>query len=61
MAIRIIADAMTLEIDNRVVATTRVAEHAAAMANGAWIKSPQGANVCSNPVLWLVQQPPRSQ
>jgi hypothetical protein len=30
MAIRIIADAMTLEIVNRVVATTRVGEHAAA-------------------------------
>jgi hypothetical protein len=34
MAIRIIADAMTLEIENHVVATTRVGEHAE--ADGKW-------------------------
>jgi len=34
MAIRIIADVVTLEIDNRVVATTRVGGHAA--ADGKW-------------------------
>ncbi len=61
MGIRVIADAMALEIDNRVVATTGVGEPAA--ADGKWSMDQVGreANVCSNPVLWLVQRSPRSQ
>ena len=39
MALRITGDAMTLEIDYRVVATARFSEHAAAGGNGAWIVS----------------------
>jgi hypothetical protein len=61
MAIRIIADAMTLEIENHVVATTRVGEHAAADGKWGMDQVGRGANVCSNPVLWLVQRAPRSQ
>jgi hypothetical protein len=37
MAIRITDDMMTLEIDNRVVATARFSGHAASDGNGAWI------------------------
>jgi hypothetical protein len=39
MALRITHDAMTLETGNRVVATARFSEHAAADGNGAWIVS----------------------
>jgi hypothetical protein len=39
MALQITHDTMTLEIDNRVVATARFGEHAAADGNGAWILS----------------------
>jgi hypothetical protein len=39
MALLITDDMMTLEIDNRVVATARFSEHAAADGNGAWIVS----------------------
>jgi hypothetical protein len=39
MAIRITRDTMTLEIGNRVVATARFSEHAAADGHGAWIVS----------------------
>ena len=39
MAIRITNDMMTLEIDNRVVATARYKAYAAADGNGAWIVS----------------------
>jgi hypothetical protein len=57
MAIRIMADAMILEIDNR------VGEHAG--ADGKWgmdqVGPGEGANVCSNTVLGLVQRPPRSE
>lgn len=42
MAIRITDDTMTLEIDNRIVATARFSEHAAANGSGAWI-----ATTCS--------------
>jgi hypothetical protein len=37
LAIRITDDMMTLEIDNRVVATVRFSGHASADGNGAWI------------------------
>jgi hypothetical protein len=39
MALRIMDDTMTLETGNRVVATARFSEHAAADGNGAWIDS----------------------
>ena len=39
MTIRIVDDTMTLEVDNRVVATARFSEHVAADRNGAWIVS----------------------
>jgi hypothetical protein len=39
MALQITHDTMTLEIDNRVVATARFSEHAAADGHGAWIVS----------------------
>jgi hypothetical protein len=39
MAIRINEDLMTLAVDDRVVATARFSEHAAADGNGAWIVS----------------------
>jgi len=39
MAIRIGTDSMTLELDNRVVATARFSKDAAADGNGAWIVS----------------------
>jgi hypothetical protein len=39
MSIRINANSMTLEIDDRVVATARFSEHAAADGNGAWVVS----------------------
>jgi hypothetical protein len=38
MALRVTRDTMTLETGNRVVATTRFSEHAAANGNGAWIE-----------------------
>ncbi len=41
MAIWTTDDMMTLEIDNRVMATARFSEHAAADGNGAWIVSTQ--------------------
>jgi len=37
MAVRIHANSMTLEIDDRVVATARFSQHAAADGNDAWI------------------------
>jgi hypothetical protein len=39
MALRITHDTMTPETGNRVVATARFGEHAAADGNGAWIVS----------------------
>ena len=45
MAIRITDDAMTLELDDRVVATARFSEHAAADGNGAWIVSTHPASL----------------
>ncbi len=39
MAIRIMDATMTLEVGDRVVATARFSEHAAADGNGAWIVS----------------------
>jgi uncharacterized protein YfaQ (DUF2300 family) len=39
MALRITHDTMTLETGNRVVATARFSEHAAADGNGSWIVS----------------------
>ena len=39
MALRIAHHMMTLEAGNRVVATARFSEHAAAEGNGAWIVS----------------------
>jgi hypothetical protein len=39
MAIHITDDTMTLEIGDRVVATARFTEHAAANGSGAWIVS----------------------
>ena len=39
MAIRIGTDSMTLELNNRVVATARFSQDAAADGNGAWIVS----------------------
>jgi hypothetical protein len=45
MAIRITDDMMTLEIGNRVVATARASEHAAADGNGAWIVSTHPARL----------------
>ena len=43
MALRIMDDTMTLEIDNRVVATAQFREHAAADGHGAWIVSTHSA------------------
>jgi len=39
MSVRINATSITLEIDDRVVATARFSQHAAADGNGAWIVS----------------------
>jgi hypothetical protein len=50
MAIRITEDAMILEIDNRVVATARFSEHAAADANGTWIVSTHPARLFTHDV-----------
>jgi hypothetical protein len=47
MAIRIDTDSMISEIDNRVVATARFSEHAAADGNGAWIVSTHPARLFS--------------
>jgi len=47
MSVRIDATSMTLEIDNRVVATARFSEHAAADGNGAWIVSTHPARLSS--------------
>jgi hypothetical protein len=47
MAIRINERSMTLEIDDRVVATARFSEHAAADGNGAWIVSTHPARLFS--------------
>ena len=46
MAIRITNDTMTPETGNRVVATARFSEHAAADGNGAWIVSTCPARLC---------------
>jgi hypothetical protein len=45
MSVRINATSMTLEIDDRVVATARFSEHAAADGNGAWIVSTHPARL----------------
>ena len=45
MSVHINANSMTLEIDNRVVATARFSEHAAADGNGAWIVSTHPARL----------------
>jgi hypothetical protein len=47
MAIRIYDDTMTLEIDDRVVATARFSQHAAADSNGAWVVSTYPARLFS--------------
>ena len=47
MAIRITDDTMTLQIGDRVVATARFSEHAAADGNGAWIVSTHPARLFS--------------
>jgi hypothetical protein len=47
MAIRINEDLMTLAVDDRVVATARFSEHAAADGNGAWIVSTHPARLFS--------------
>jgi len=47
MSVRINATSMTLEIDNRVVATARFNEHAAADGNGAWLVSAHPARLFS--------------
>jgi hypothetical protein len=47
MAIRITNHMMTLEIDDRVVATAWFSEHAAADGNGAWIVSTHPARLFS--------------
>jgi hypothetical protein len=47
MAIRIMDDTMTLEIDNHVVATARFSEYAAADGHGAWIVSTHPARLFS--------------
>ena len=47
MSVRINANSMTLEIDNRVAATARFSEHAAADGNGAWIVSTYPARLFS--------------
>jgi hypothetical protein len=39
VAIRITCDTITLEVDNRVVATALFSEHEAADGNGGWIVS----------------------
>lgn len=45
LVIRITGDTMTLETDNRVVATDRFSKHAAADGNGAWIVSTHTARL----------------
>jgi hypothetical protein len=45
MAIHINDHAMTLKIDNHVLATARFSEHAAANGNGAWIVSTHPARL----------------
>jgi hypothetical protein len=45
MALRITDDTMTLEVGDRVVATARFSEHAAADGNGAWIVSTHPAQL----------------
>ena len=47
MPIRINANSMTVEIEDRVVATARFSEHAAANGNGAWIVSTHPARLFS--------------
>ena len=47
MAIQI-TDGMTLEIGNRIVATARFSDHAAANGNGAWIVSTRPAPLCTH-------------
>ena len=45
MTIRIGTDSMTLELDNRVIATARFSKDAAADGNGAWIVSTHPARL----------------
>jgi hypothetical protein len=45
MSVRINANSMTLEIDDRIVATARYGQHAAADGNGAWVVSIHGARL----------------
>jgi len=47
MSIRIYDDTMTLEIGDRVVATARFSQHAAADGKGAWIVSTHPARLFS--------------
>jgi hypothetical protein len=47
MSVRINATSMTLEIDDRVVATARFSQHAAADGTGAWIVSTHPARLFS--------------
>jgi hypothetical protein len=45
MSVRINANSMTLEINDRVVATARFHQHAAADGNGAWVVSTHPARL----------------
>jgi hypothetical protein len=45
MALRIMDDTMTLEIDNHVVATAWFSKHVAADGSGAWIVSTHSARL----------------
>jgi hypothetical protein len=45
MSVQINATSMTLEIDNRVIATARFSKYAAADGNGAWIVSTHPARL----------------
>ena len=47
MTIRIYDDTMTLKVDDRVVATARFSQRAAADGNGAWIVSTHPARLFS--------------
>jgi hypothetical protein len=47
MTIRIYDDTITLKLDDRVVATARFSQHAAADGNGAWIVSTHPARLFS--------------
>ena len=56
MAIHITGDTMTLKIGDRVVATARFSQHAAADGYGAWIAAPAMALCPTSPAP--VESPP---